>query len=218
MAVPYPSGIVAGDPLILYAADANNGIFTTPSGWASAASAAAVGGNSLWCSVFTKAATGSETGSLTVTSSGSAALVGAIVRYTGAAASPFGAVVSAASGATADTVSSSVTSGVLSPAPGVSDLVVRCYLYGSSNSGTGGTLSNPGGTWATRLNIVGQTSGGTWNAGLVIADKVSGTDNQTVTSSPLGGWMIADVTITAPATLSPPYPGLLVSRLRPYFG
>jgi hypothetical protein len=30
--------------------------------------------------------------------------------------------------------------------------------------------------------------------------------------------MIADVTITAPATLSPPYPGLLVSRLRPYFG
>lgn len=61
----YPSGISAGDLLLLQIQTKDNATPTTPAGWTSIASAAMWGGRS---TIFAKSADGTESGSLTVTS------------------------------------------------------------------------------------------------------------------------------------------------------
>jgi hypothetical protein len=60
LSVPYPAGLQAGDILVLWIGSAGNGTFTTPSGWSVAIS------SSSGRAVYYKVATGSESGSLSV--------------------------------------------------------------------------------------------------------------------------------------------------------
>lgn len=172
--------------------------FTTPSGWALKESATNIGSTGVGAAfVWTTLATGSETGSLTVTCASANNLAGTILRYT--AASGFGDTASAASSSLS---TASPTAGTLSPVPGASDMVVRIYCWADNGTGAGSTLTNPGGTWTTRLNLVTQQGGdatGLFNCGFVAADKIAGTDNQTVTSSVTGAFFVVDVAITASA-------------------
>jgi hypothetical protein len=199
MAVPYPSGIVANEPLLLVALNNNPSgttTFTTPGTWLLKESGTAIN-NDLSAYVWVKQAVGTESGTLTVTASQSSILAGAIVRYTGAAAASFGDTASAVS---ASAGTGSPPAGTLSPAPGASDMVVRFYCWSEDSASTGATMTNPGGTWTTRLNLVTNNSSN-FNGGLVIADKIAGTDNQTVsTNSKSGGWLVVDVAIKPAAT------------------
>lgn len=198
MAVPYPSGITAGEALILCAANSSPDAWTTPSGWTSVESNSNVL-TDLSVAVYTKVATGAETGTLTVTHSAAVPIAGCIVRYPGVSASPFGDTANAIS--SVDTGTTSPTNGVLSPAPGASDMVVRFYTWAMRGSSTGATLTNPGGTWSTRLNLMTNASG-TFNVGIVVADKIAGTDNQTVTSNVAGAFMVVDVALVAAVAAS----------------
>lgn len=218
MAVPYPSGIVAGDALILCAANSAPDPWNTPAGWTlkEFADSVPASGGDLAAYVWTKTATGSESGTLTVTHTANSIISGCIIRYSGVGVSPFGDSSVSTVGAESTT---SPTAGTLSPAPGGTDLVVRFYVWGQRASVATDTITNPGGTWTTRLNQVTANAAG-FNSGIVVADKVAGTDNQTLTATQTGGWLVVDVDMIAAAATSvgPPYPGLLVSRLRPYFG
>lgn len=89
-------------------------------------------------------------------------------------------------------------------------MVVRFYAYAQRSSSTGGTLSNPGGTWTTRLNLVSNIAA--FNCGLVVADRISGTDNQTITSDVAGAFMVVDVALTAAVTTSQ---GMRPARVHP---
>lgn len=214
IACPYPSGIAAGDALILCAVNSNPDSWNTPAGWTSKEANANVL-TDMSCSVFTTVATGSESGTLSVVHAANTPVAVCITRHTGVAASPFGDTASSVS--TVDTGTASPTNGALSPAPGATDMVVRFYAYAQRASSTGGTLSNPGGTWTTRLNLMSNL--GSFNCGIVVADKIAGTDDQTVNSNTAGAFMVVDVDLVAAASsVAPPYPGLLTARLRPYFG
>jgi hypothetical protein len=60
LSVAYPAGLQAGDILVLWIASGGNGTYTTPSGWSVAIS------SSSGRAVYYKVATGSESGSLSV--------------------------------------------------------------------------------------------------------------------------------------------------------
>jgi len=116
-----------------------------------------------------------------------------MVRYSGA-----GGFGDTASGGSSSISTTSVANGTLSPAPGANDMVVRCYCWSPDVSGSGESLTNPGGTWTTRLNLITNwTNDGThFNGAIVIADKISGTDTQNITSSVTGAWFVVDVALT----------------------
>lgn len=75
IAVPYPAGLAAGDILLLQRSDANstNGIPATPSGWTAITADQQVG--TYAGGIFLKVATGSESGSLSLTSSNTSAIM-----------------------------------------------------------------------------------------------------------------------------------------------
>jgi hypothetical protein len=200
MAVPYPSGIVTGQPLILAAMNTSPVAWNTPSGWLLKESNASVNAD-LSFYVFTKIADGTESGSLTVSHTGSAVNAGAIVRYSGCdAVSPFGDTASNVSGSA--TTGPSPAPGTLSPAPGTSDMVVRFWGTAQNSGATGGSMTNPGGTWNTRLNLYTNVGSSAFNGGIVIADKINGTDSQTITCSPSSGWMVVDVVLKVAAAVN----------------
>lgn len=76
IAVPYPSGIQADDLLVLHVAfDGTVATWTTPSGWTQ------IGSQRNGAAAYYKLATGSETGTLSVTISTTQQLVGAMLRF-----------------------------------------------------------------------------------------------------------------------------------------
>ena len=134
-----------------------------------------------------------------MTQNGSVVYNGAMVTYTGYnVASPFGTSAISAVG----TLATSPAAGTLSPAPGAQDMVVRFYAWAQNNNATGATCSSPGGTWATRANLVTAAASGQFQDALVVADKIAGTDNQTITANSVGGWLVIDVPIKAAIALS----------------
>lgn len=66
VAVPYPSSVSAGDLLICYVANGSNRAWTVPAGWTSAWN----GGFLIYAGCFWKVATGSESGTLSVSAAG----------------------------------------------------------------------------------------------------------------------------------------------------
>jgi len=125
MAIPYPSGIVAGAPMILVALNSEVTTFTTPTGvttWTLKQSNTNVASETdLAMYVWTTKAAGTESGTLTVTGNASGDMVGAIAVYTGAdATTPI--TTTAASTTTNSTISTTSPSSLtaLSPAPGAS--------------------------------------------------------------------------------------------------
>lgn len=212
MPVPYPAGISAGAPLVLVAALSNSVTFGNPSGW-TVGPASTSGG--VIAQVWTKTAVGNETGSLTLTANGSSAgiaIAGAMLDFSGAAVSPFGSTVSANSGFSSST--SSTAAGTLSPAPGASDLTVRLYCWAMTTTGTHPTITNPGGTWTTELNLITAIASGGQNVGIVVADKIAGTDNQTLTASAAVYWFVADLVIKAGASATKVAPRLYSVAMR----
>lgn len=184
-----------GDALVLCCINSGPQTFSTPSGFVLKQSGTI--NSNLAAYVFTKQATGTETGNLTITPAASAVCAAGMLRYTGAhlnSANQIRSTISTNSSTTNATTSTAA--GTLSPAPLSSTLVVRCYCWSQSTASTSMALSNPGGTWATRLNLV--TNSSTFNCGMVLADKLAGTDNQTVTASgsnATGSWLVADIAI-----------------------
>lgn len=80
-AVPYPSGISAGDQLVAFVSHATTVLATNPSGWTQVYSSNRGGSlPSLWVGMLTAA--GSESGSLTV-SHGTSVAIGGMIRVPG---------------------------------------------------------------------------------------------------------------------------------------
>lgn len=188
LAVPFPASPVANNPLLLAMANGDTDAFTTPSGW-TVLVANTIVANDLGCAIYWKKATGSESGSLTVSDGVSNAKAGVMAQYSGCdATSPVTTSVHTVSGASG--VTTSPASGTLSPAPGVADMVVRFYCVAPGTAGTF-TLTSPGGTWTQRSKQLASTT--TFDAGVLCADKINGLDNQTLTSSKAGGWLVCDI-------------------------
>lgn len=202
--VSYPAGILAGDALVLCIINTNPTTQTTPTGWsAPVQSNANVNGN-LAAYVWEKTAVGTESGTVSSTLGVGSSGIGVMLRYTNTLITgPFGTTISTNSGATNST--SSTAAGTLSPAPGGADLVVRFYTFAQNGlTATGLTMTNPGGTWTTRGNLVSVGTTSIFANGLVFADKVAGTDNQTVsTNSQTGAWMVIDVDLKMAAIQAP---------------
>lgn len=207
----YPSGIVAGDALILCAVNNNpNGgsgasgtSFSLPTGWTVMESQPGIITDTS-AYLYEKTAVGTESGtSITLRPSATALVAAAILRYTGAnPGTPFGDTVSAITSGSSTTTSPA--KGTLSPAPGATDMVVRMYGWALDSSGAGAAATVPtsAGTagWSTRLNNFTNV-GSSFNCGLVVLDKVNGTDNVTVTAVS-SGWMVGDAAIKAAPTSS----------------
>jgi hypothetical protein len=85
----------------------------------------------------------------------------------------------------------------------------RLYYGYAVSSGSGSAGSTPGFSYGVDLFACVAT----WNVAVSGAVSPTATQSSAATSDAVA----AILTATSPA-LSPPYPGLLVSRLRPYFG
>lgn len=207
LACPYPTGIVAGNPLILFGKTATgSATWSTPSGWTQQK----INNNvlsDLGIVCYTKTATGSESGTLTVSNGGTAGIEHiCILRYTGNnTTTPIGSSALAVSTSTSTT---SPTNGTVTP--GANDMVVRCYAVGQATASTSGTVTFPTGTaWTSRINFFTITSSHT-NVGCIVVDKIAGTDTQTVTANAAGAWGVIDIVIQAPSVAVP-------SSFMPYF-
>jgi hypothetical protein len=144
---------------------------------------------------FTKVATGSESGTLTVGNGGTAGVEHVcMLQYSGIQATPLNGSALAVSTSTSTT---SPTQGTVTP--GANDLVVRCYCFAQTTGSSTGTLTFPTGTgWTSRLNFMTKNTGSTKNCGCVVVDEVAGTDTQTVTANSTGAWGIIDLVIAGP--------------------
>jgi hypothetical protein len=206
LAVPFPTGIIAGQVLLLAMCNSNPATYSTPTGFALVKNNSGIAGfGSLY--LFSKIAVGSETGNLTVTAGNSNESAGAFVQYSNVAVSPFGASVISVGSSSSTTSPASLTA--LSPAPAATSMVVRCYGWCQNTSSTGTTITNPGGTWVTRKNFASSVSG-QFNAGIVFAEKVNGLDNQVITASNSGAWGVIDIEIKTGAGGSPGPIGKLI--------
>ncbi len=214
IACPYPAGIVAGNPLILFAKTATGAATwttpTTPTPPSPAWTQQKINNNilsDLGIVCYTRIASGSESGTLTVSNGGTAGVEHiCILRYTGNnTTTPFGSSALAVSSSTSTT---SPTGGVVTP--GANDMVVRCYAVGQATASTSGTVTFPTGTaWTSRINFFTITSSHT-NVGCIVVDKIAGTDTQTVTANAAGAWGVIDIVIQAPSVAVP-------SSFMPYF-
>lgn len=197
----YPSGIQAGDALVLCAVNNNpNGgsgasgtTFTTPTGWTAKESNPGIN-TDVSCYLYVKIAAGTESGTnITLKPSATGLVAAGLLRYSGNDHVT-------AFGDTAANPSSSVNgtapaAGTLSPAPGVDDMVVRMYGWGQDSSGTGSASTVGSGWSATRLNNFTNVSS-SFQCGVSIIEKVAGTSAVTVTNV-TSGWLVADVVIKA---------------------
>lgn len=151
------------------------------------------------------------TGSATITVTGSGSLTGKTVwllsqQFTGGGAGTVWAVDGTQVGGLTNASSTAVTYPTLTPG-GAS----RCYVGRAfvANSGS----------------LTGQTAGYTLQNDastnpFIYNTSVSTAQTPASVQSPAGisGGVGALITASSPGGVSPPYPGLLVSRLRPYFG
>lgn len=208
VACPYPSGIVAGNVLICFAKMAGgSGTWNTPTtptpptpAWTlQQKNNNVLSDLGLVC--FTRIASGSESGTLTVGNGGTAGVEHVcILRYTGNnTTTPVGSSALAVSTSTSTT---SPTQGTVTP--GASDMVVRCYAVGQVTASTTGTVTFPTGTaWTSRVNFFTKTSSSK-NVGCIVVDQIAGTDTQTVAANTAGAWGIIDIIIPAPAAAVSP--------------
>jgi hypothetical protein len=201
--VPYPTGIVAGDTLVLCVADSAPTTVSTPSGWTSAKTALSVNGD-LSSYVFVKNAAGTETGNLTVSMGASSVAIGVMLRYSGGPGTSNAAAFGGTASATQNTGTSSPAAGTLSTAPAAVDQVVRFYTASQITQSSSGTITAAvPGNWNTRASIITKNTS-TYNVAVVAADQFDAVDNQTITSQS-SAWAVIDIVIKA-ATPATPYP------------
>lgn len=200
ISVPYPAGLAAGNALLLCCANSIPKDYVTPSLWTQVQTAISVGAD-VGFTVFSTVAVGTETGSLAVALNsglGTGLHSGVMLCYSGVSGSPFGAN-NVALGSSGATVSPALTA----LSPGANDWVVRFYVWGSDASGTGRTITNPGGTWVTRKNQVTSVAS-SLQVGTVLADKQAGVDSQTVTSNFSGAFAVTQIVLVAAAAAGGP--------------
>lgn len=141
--VPYPSGIVSGELLLIHVTNSGASVPSTPAGWTLAKSQANANGTA--CSIMTayKVATGSESGSVTVATNVAAGRVtGMMERFSGVdTTTPMDVAASSANGATGASWSvpsiTTVTNGAM--------LVAHTALNASSSADithTAGTMTS----------------------------------------------------------------------------
>lgn len=84
ISVPYPSGITAGQKLVLatFGRVSGGGTVNTPSGWTHVPGSPSPTVGSAWIQVFTKTAVGTESGSLSVTTASAFSTEAVMFRFT----------------------------------------------------------------------------------------------------------------------------------------
>lgn len=209
-----PASVAAGDVIVIpIFVDTAATITGLPSGFAEAANSPISrpsGGGTHSLHVVWKRATGADSGTYSFTLSGSAFVAGAAERYTGCVASgdPWDVTTSADGGAT-----NSTTTPAVSVTTTGAD---RMLVFAGTNWG-GGAWTPPAG-FTERID-----SGSEVNTADDQSQAVAGSSGS-VTATCAGSnktlaWLGALIGTTGGAAATAPAdPGLLVSRLRPYFG
>lgn len=196
--------ISAGDLILLFGVNTFNNVFTVPTGFTSDYNITAINtvddAAAIACH---KIATGTESGSLTVSWGTSKTALGAaaMIRLTGVAAtSPISSTtnVDTGSGAVSYTAPTPTSTG-----PGGSDMVVRCWMNGGDDvakNWKSGQINSPSGwTVAQSAFTANTTSSSLFNTGLMIAYLQGGTSTPAVTAAVTGtfapAWMVTEYDI-----------------------
>lgn len=184
VAVPYPTGISAGDMLVLCVSFKypGTGAVTTPAGWTvpvnnqgfgnSGPPAADSGSNGVW--LFWREATGAEAGDLAVAIPGGNTALGVIARYTKAGGTTWS--VAAAGGGDSTTAGTTVWTWTGSTDPGVEsgDMVIACNGVNTDLiTFTGHVLTQTGVTYATATERWDSVTTQGDDSGLFVADALA---------------------------------------------
>lgn len=210
--------ISAGDVILLFGVNSYNHVFTVPTGFSTTTygfSVTAIDSNNdaagLACY---KIATGTESGSLSVSWTSSALGGAAMIRLTGVAAtSPIRAAtnVITGSGTLSYTAMNPTSTG-----PGATDMVVRCWILGADDYASyfkTGQINSPSGWTVAQSGYTAATTGSSlYNVGLLIAYLQGGTSTPSVTSvgsdstdsnKYLPCWMVTEYDIVGLPSSSP---------------
>lgn len=215
IAVPYPSGIVAGDILIIAGANTAPDPYSTPSGWSTMTGGnPAASASDLQAAAYWRVATGSESGSVTLgTTTIVATVMACMLRYPGAQSTLRGSASAVSSTASATSVAPALVSGVVG-----TDMVIRIYCYGDDTKRTVASqqtnVTYPStGSWNQRLKLQAApsqltgTPSGQFPGGLMVVDKLGGTDQPSATAAATGGWNVISIALQEqPVAASPPPP------------
>jgi hypothetical protein len=209
-----PASVASGDVIVIpIFVDSTATITALPPGFAEATDspiARPSGGGAHSLHVVWKRATGADTGTYSFTLSGSAFVAGAALRYTGCVASgnPWDVTTSADGG---------VTNSTTTPAVSVTTTGAdRMLVFAGTNWGGGG--------WTPPAGFTERIDNGSEVNTADDSVQVSAGSSGTVTATCAGSnktlaWLGALIGTTGGAAAAAPAdPGLLVSRLRPYFG
>ncbi len=135
LVVAYPTSITAGNLLVVVAAVSSSltGTWTPAAGFAQQGSQV---GSGAFITVFTKIATGSETGNATFTNTASTDICGAMLQYSGATSvtSP-----TSSSGSSTTMSAPSVTPSI------TGELLLVCYTNQGTGTGGGNVTAGPAG-------------------------------------------------------------------------
>jgi len=179
LSVPYPSGIAAGDLLVLAIGNKYppNGP-ATPAGWTlvtngqGSGGSGAAGGDSgtVYATFFVKVADGSESGNLTVTLTGANSAMGRMFRYTNAANAGWDYAATNGSDNTPDT--NWTASGAANPGITSGDmLIVVSAVNGNRITAWGSeSVSAVGATFGVHTEQQDSTTGQGDDMGLVVSD------------------------------------------------
>lgn len=218
LTISVPSGTTDGDFLLMVVTNSNPEPWNKPSGWTALVnpsgsvpgvsgsypgSTADAGNDDNYSSAFYRIAS-SEPSSYTVAmSTGTSIMCGVMARYTGTSGLRAAAYTPTSNGSRA--VSTSPSPAAIPGTMASDDLAIICYTYATDSQFASATLSGPtSGGWTNRITYGPTTKVGSTNeylSGLILVDKVAGTDTPTVSASQTGGFGIFSLAlINAPST------------------
>lgn len=206
--LPYPSGILSGDILLLFAANTEGGaLYTVPTGFTSDynieyipyASKNTSAGNDLDGFAAHKIATGTESGNATVAWATASTGISVMVRITGVPAT--GAIVSNAQTQSPQgtTAYASAPSPLNVTSPGPNNMVIRAYMFGQDNAGNSaatGAIGSVSG-WTNLQSVASvATSSSLYNCGLSVNYLQGAVTAPTVScTTQSGAWMVVEYNI-----------------------
>lgn len=196
-----PTGTANGDFLLMVVTDSNPVTWTQPSGWTLIGNAADAGNDDNFASAYWRIAS-SEPGSYTVSlSSATSPMCGVIARYTGTTG--LRASIYTPTSAQSTAVSTSQAPGTIPGTMAATDLAIICYTYASDSSSVSPTMTSPTtGSWTNRVTFGPTTASSSFKSGLILVDKIAGTDTPTASATQVGGWAIFSLALINAPTKS----------------
>lgn len=201
-----PAGTANGDFLLMVVTDSNpvpwgSPSGAVPSGWTLIGNAADAGNDDNYSSAYWRTAA-SEPANYTVSlSSATSPMCGVIARYTGTTG--LRASIFTPTTAQSSAVSTSQAPGTISGTMAATDLAIICYTYASDSSSVSPTLTSPTtGSWTNRVTFGPTTASSSFKSGLILVDKLAGTDTPTASASSAGGWAIFSLALINAPTKS----------------